>query len=445
MPSAQARRDGSRFACGFLSPKAGSLCAILAAAVVASGAPAAQSSGPRYFSSRQLVLSVSEADGVPVEAVELWVLRDGAEGWAPAPAQILGTTTLRFIAPEDGWYGLYLVLRSAGGASGQPPGPGTQPQAIVVVDTTAPVFQIHPPALPLRAAGGQLLRLRVSLFDEHFSTQGLRVFYRAGQEEAWTDGGRPSFCDSEITWQVPAELSGRCRLRFVATDLAGNRAIEELEVLVGPPEQVGTSQPASVSAPESAVLSTSDAQPAKTQSPTPDVRAHRPPDARCERIRRLAAQLASQGRLLQAQGRLEDALRDCPDDPRLLSELGELSYRRGQLDQAQNRFQAALRADPDCFEALRGMALVFTKKNRYADARAYFKRLLSQQPQAAELWLQLGDLEHRLGEMDAAAAAWQQAVQAAGSDQILRESAQRRLRYLGVPDRPQHTAYENYR
>jgi len=397
--------------------------------------PARQANGPRYLSSRQLVLSASDADGVPVGAAELWVSRDGGKNWVPASVEIVGPATLRFSAPEDGWYGFYFVLRYAAGASGEPPRARTEPQAVVVVDTAAPLFQIHAPAL-LQVVAGQVIRIRVSLFDEHFSAQGLRVFSRAGENATWVDGGRLSYCDSQITWQVPAGLSGSCRLRFVATDLAGNRTIEELEIVVLPPEQASTSQPASVLASEPVVLSASDAQTAKPQNPTPDSHALRPPDTRCQRIRRLAAQLASQGRLLQAQGRLEDAVRQWPDDPGLLSELGTLLCRRGRYDEAQDRFQGALQADPDCFEALRGMALVAAKKNRYADARAYLKRLVQQQPQVPELWLQLGDVEHRLGETDAAEAAWQQAVRTAGTNQKLRESAERRLRYLGSPGPP---------
>ena len=68
---------------------------------------------------------------------------EGIREWQPVQATPAGPKAVRFLAPEDGSYGCYLILHNEAGASAAPPTPSVPPHRTVVVDTRPPTFQIH--------------------------------------------------------------------------------------------------------------------------------------------------------------------------------------------------------------------------------------------------------------------------------------------------------------
>ena len=108
----------------------------------------------RYVATQEVLLVYATANQAPVERVDLWVTRDGGKTWSREPSRPCGPQTLAFQAPADGWYGFYLVLHNSAGVSADPPAAGTEPHSLVIVDTVAPVLQLHSGNEPPRIVAG---------------------------------------------------------------------------------------------------------------------------------------------------------------------------------------------------------------------------------------------------------------------------------------------------
>jgi tetratricopeptide (TPR) repeat protein len=120
----------------------------------------------------------------------------------------------------------------------------------------------------------------------------------------------------------------------------------------------------------------------------------------------------------------------------LLSELGSALYSAGKYDDATTRFEAALKLTPDVPNALEGLALVAATQRRYPQAREHLLHLLRVNPQSAANWLRLGDIEHKLGNTEEAATAWQRVLDMRAADRALRDKAEKRLKLLGPARAP---------
>jgi len=359
-----------------------------------------------------------------------------------------GPNAVCFDAQRDGKYGFYIVLENKGGSAPAPPSTRTKPHVAVIVDTAPPTMQIHR-ARPFISPGGQTqVRLNVSLIEENLGEGGTRVFYRAGADTGWQDGGPVVFADGIINWTPPPDIAPKCDLRLVATDLAGNQAHDEIRdvPMTSPPADPPTTTTRTAPAPaatawpdrledptippvepgtvEPIPLVTLDEQPepAPTTRPSPDA------DQRSQLLREQAARYLAQGRLALAGARLQDALELAPTDPDLLVHLGGVLYRTRQYDEATRRFRSALEAAPDHPGAIEGLALVAATQNRYPQARAHLKHLLRLSPQCARHWVHYGDIEHMLGNTKEACAAWEKALEVEPTDETIREKAEKRLR-----------------
>lgn len=395
-----------------------------------------------YVNSREIVLSYQSINRQPVESVHTWVRRAGDADWESAACAPAGPNSVIFVAPRDDKYQFYIVLTGRGGASAPPPVADSAAHLEVVCDTTPPIVQIHR-ATQCETSGEAFgLRLQVTLAEEHLGDGGLRIFYRANAQAGWVDGGPATNHSGVITWMPPAKLPEVIDIRLAVTDRAGNRAVDELCAVSlprGAPLPAGSTrieptsvmteavvvpmvEPVSVEAVEAVVLSE---QPAARSEPN-DVEAllNR---RRAEDLHRQAAAFLSEGRYTLAGTRLEDALELTPDEPEMLVDLGGAYYRVHKFDSADERYQRALQLKPDHPGALEGLALVAATQKRYADSREYLQRLLKLQPNAADHWLHFGDVEHMLGDRQAARAAWEHAVRLDAPDDFVRKEAQKRL------------------
>ena len=117
----------------------------------------------RYVSSRDVLLSFASDAAAPIDEVELWVSSDGGESWRAQPAERVGARSLRYVAAADGCFGFYLVLTNGAGSSAEAPKSGSAPHLRVIVDTSAPTFQLHAvttaPAEPFCGVPGAERRL----------------------------------------------------------------------------------------------------------------------------------------------------------------------------------------------------------------------------------------------------------------------------------------------
>jgi len=399
---------------------------------------------PVYLASRQILIEYDTADRTEVQP-DLWVSTDRGRSWLPADPTPRPRSLL-YTAPADGRYEFYLVLRDHAGRSTLPPDPGSTPLATCIVDTLPPLLQVHAAEVQTSANAPPKLILRLSLVEENLAADGVRIFYRS-HEQPWTDGGPVTLLDDHAVWTTPPQAGPVLSLRVIATDRAGNSCAAELPQVFLPtdltnpakasaaspttqavePRATGTNSQPSGSKPQSEVtaspLDASSGQPdPQPSSTTTDVR----------RLRAAAAIFLSQGQYDLAAARLEDALALSPPDPDLLVHLGYVLHRLGRYDQATQRFESALKLLPDYAEALEGLALVAATQKRYALAQQYMQHLQRLRPESGQVWLRSGDIEHRLGNLPAALAAWKRVLTVSQADAELQQKARRRLEYFGL-------------
>lgn len=402
----------------------------------------ASAAPPQYVASRDVVLEYQPANVATVTGADVWVSADAGRTWQPADVVADGERTLRYAAPADGKYDFYIVLRNAAGVSGPTPEPGAEPAVTVIVDTTPPLFQIHRASLESGDDGRPIVALKATLVEENRSDSAVRVFYRTPPND-WLDGGPAHLANDRIVW-IPPEAAGPViDLRVIATDLAGNRTSSDARnIRLRSPTTLSATQPVTsrptTSAPSAGV---SPVEPPKVAAVAPLVLEPQAPTSApaplsptetldVQNLRTLAARFASEGRHSLAAARLEDALARSPQDPELLASLGDALYRTGRYDDAAARFKSALDALPDHVPAIEGLALVAATQRRYAQAREQMLHLQRLRPDSGTVWLRSGDIEHQLGNSTAAIAAWQRVLNAADTDQELREKARRRLEYF---------------
>jgi predicted negative regulator of RcsB-dependent stress response len=398
---------------------------------------------PSYAGSRTVIVSCPSSNGAEVDRIHLWVSTDQGQTWQEADAVRNGSHTVRYEAPSDGNYQFYIVLENSAGRSAASPSSGSRPHLSLIVDTAAPTLQLHAAQQSRAPDGGAEVCIEISLVDEHLGSAGIRLFYRANADAGWHDAGPVSPVGGVITWRPPADVPEMVDVRVVATDLAGNRSVDELRDVrierrnaTVPPEGVAAPRPGldPVEVPALEPVTVAPVPPV-TLAGEPQLAAATQPSSeqlrQSELLRAQGARFLSEGRLALAGARFHDALELSPDDADLQVDLGSVLVQVGQYDQAANRFQRVLDTSPEHVGAIEGLALVAVNQKRYPEARSHLEHLLRLRPDAAEHWLHFGDVEHLLGNVVDARAAWEKALQLEPTDETIRAGAQERLRLFG--------------
>lgn len=371
----------------------------------------------RFVRSNAIALSFNSPN--PVEMVEVYGSIDSGRTWQPVPVAVATAAGVQVEAMQEGRNEFFLVLHNAAGASSDPPVAGTAPHASVVLDTRAPIVQMH--QLDIEAAIGQapLARLRMNIIEEHLSPGGVRLFVRGGPADSWRDAGAIAYTRKQILHTLPADLEGLIDIRLVVTDQAGNRTMED---------RFG------IEIPDPTVRRTTSPGPALPPTPeVPELEELPPPtDPRLFGLRERGLSHYRQGEYDLAAARLQEALKLAPGNPDLLADLGWTQVQNSDMDQAQDLFGSALQNAPEHLKSLEGLALVQVKQHDYDGARGAFERYLRKAPRDGRMWLNYGDTLHRIGDQRAAERAWEKVL---GVDSDLRTAskARERLRVLADP------------
>jgi tetratricopeptide (TPR) repeat protein len=83
------------------------------------------------------------------------------------------------------------------------------------------------------------------------------------------------------------------------------------------------------------------------------------------------------------------ALRDHPDDPRILQNMAIAFTKTGQIDEAIRHYQSALAQDPALAGAHYGIAFLLLKRGEPADAARHLREFLARPPRGpdAQRWI----------------------------------------------------------
>jgi tetratricopeptide (TPR) repeat protein len=124
----------------------------------------------------------------------------------------------------------------------------------------------------------------------------------------------------------------------------------------------------------------------------------------------LGLQLAREGRHAEAIRNFEAALRESPEDSRVLFALGNTAVALGHPVAAENFFRRVLAQEPDRLEALVNLANLLRKGSRTGDVVALLKPAIERNPAFAELWLTLGSALREAGDAETAETFYREAL-----------------------------------
>jgi hypothetical protein len=203
--------------------------------------------GSRYVNSKQIGLNYSIEESGPsgIEAIELWVTRDG-QTWArleeftpnsnsPTSQNEKITTKdipINFTVQDEGVYGFTLVPRSGAGLKDHEPRRGEQPQIWVDVDTTKPVVTwLHVEVGKGQNTGKLFITWKAydpvtkgSDKEKDLGREAITLKYATSLNDPWNTIVEKQPNTGSYEWKMPAEGQRPVKffVRLEVTDKAGN-------------------------------------------------------------------------------------------------------------------------------------------------------------------------------------------------------------------------------
>ncbi len=368
------------------------LLLLVCSAVAAAATPPTDEHSIARVQTRQFDIQYEiNADARPLQSIELWYTFDGGATWQSYGLDPDNTPPVNVIAPQEGLCGLYIVATNAVGASGPTPSADTQPQQWVFIDFTPPVCQFHEPKVEQRA-GKTVARLSWTAIDANLIDRPIDIACRALPDGAWRSIASHLPNSGRYDWFVPDDCGRRLMFRLSVQDRGGHRS----EAATGAVELAAAVAQADADHPD-ALAARAVGEPIDTaRVPT-----------RSERIR--AQELTRKGTWHELRGehelavaRLRDSLKLEPHAPDVLVNLGTALYALGRYEEAAGAIELSLRQRPENAAALDELAKTFIALQRYDAAEASLLKIVKQDPNATRAWLNLGDVAiYRGSEIDA--------------------------------------------
>jgi tetratricopeptide (TPR) repeat protein len=418
----------------------------------------------RFVASSRVMIGYQTAPNSPkVTAAELWYTRDRGKSWQRSSGGESAQSPIAFDAPDDGLYGLYIVLHNANGASAQAPKAGTAPQQWVMVDRTAPIVQVLQLSPDARFDLNREIHVRWTARDDNLTNRPVSLHYRCEDGKSFELIAEDLPANSSYSWTVPENLAGRVELKVSAGDQAGNAGryvadwlkidgstatdtrSSRLTSAGGQPMAEGVGSNSSVLAKHECGPETPINQPgvramASFQQPTPEVEAapHSEPDAGPELLPEGAAEEAQKrydlgtwhrlrGEHEVAMARFREALKLNPNLSAARNDLAGLLYLQGDYEGAERELKYVLAKDERHRPALKTLALLQATRHNYRSSAESLEKLLLLDAEDAEVWLYLGDVRLFMGERSGAREAWGKAVAGQTASAQTKQRAQKRL------------------
>jgi hypothetical protein len=149
--------------------------------------------------------------------VEAFVTRDKGHSWTRGGE---GRSPMALTLPEEGLYGLTLVVSTTGQPAG-PPAPGEPPELWLEVDTTKPEVLVQ----NIQAGSGadsRVLKFSWSVNDRNLPATPVDVFGGPSADGPWQTLVRGLKTSGTAQCTVPTEMGGRIYVRVQCADKAGN-------------------------------------------------------------------------------------------------------------------------------------------------------------------------------------------------------------------------------
>jgi hypothetical protein len=182
--------------------------------------PAEAGSAPRQILNTLRCQLEYALDTLNVTSVEAYATRDGGKSWMRLCEDSDRRSPLEFELPEDGVYGLALVVSTAGRPA-LPPAPGDAPDWWVEIDTVRPAVTMRDIQQGSGDRAGQLT-LSWSAQDKNLGPEPVELLWAAQPAGPWQSAAKGLKAVGSAHWTVPREAGGQVYIRLEATDRAGN-------------------------------------------------------------------------------------------------------------------------------------------------------------------------------------------------------------------------------
>jgi hypothetical protein len=178
-------------------------------------APIAEPAGETTFcSSNHIVVNyvVESVAGGSAPVAELWASRDDGQRWSLVGVDEDGRSPIETKLPAEGAWGLKIVMRE-GSEPTDGPTPGSRPEMMIEVDTTAPEVRVAPVAI----VDGRVV-IRWEANDPHLDAQPIDILYGSSPRGPWRPVATGLRNVGEYVWDVagtgvPAEVYLRVEAR----------------------------------------------------------------------------------------------------------------------------------------------------------------------------------------------------------------------------------------
>jgi len=166
-----------------------------------------------------------------ISKIEVWITWDSGRTWRLYGTDPDLTSPAYLELNRDGPLGVTLLPYD----SANPPNAnmdlvasGARPMFNYVLDSQAPVVRLVLPKGGTVYETGDIMDVLWIAEDANIADDGIQIEYALDDSAIWRLGPRPRAGKSELSWEIPASLEGRLRLRITAVDRAGHRTQDEL-------------------------------------------------------------------------------------------------------------------------------------------------------------------------------------------------------------------------
>jgi len=179
-----------------------------------------------------------------LKSVEVWLTRDGGASWQifaeddKAAEMTSGGKYVRTLRlPQDGVYGLSLVVKSKAGLGRPAPRAGELPEMLVEVDTVAPEGTLYSPTPD--TSNRNTLILSWIAKDRNLGKTPITLEWAEQPSGAWQPIATNQPNSGSYAWKLPPALPSHVYLKMTMRDEAGNVGV----AVTSQPQLVDLSEP----------------------------------------------------------------------------------------------------------------------------------------------------------------------------------------------------------
>lgn len=177
---------------------------------------------PQLLNSRRLKLEYAIESAIrPGSKVEFWGTPNGGQTWLLVGEDPDCQSPVELTLPQDGVWGLLVVVVPAGVSGGKAPAAAEQPDWLVEVDSTPPSISLN--AVSLQPSDtGPTLHLGIAVSERNLGETPVSVYWSSEPTGPWQPLAENLANEPHLQLPVPPTLPARGWLKVVVRDRAGN-------------------------------------------------------------------------------------------------------------------------------------------------------------------------------------------------------------------------------